>query len=47
VAHEPSSASCSLLSCGLIETAELMDEDAFLEAMEASDCIVVIWVVVI
>ena len=40
VAHEPSLADRGLFSEGLVETVELVDEEAFLEAMEGSDCLI-------
>lgn len=40
IAHEPSVVERGLFSEGLVETVELVDEEAFLEAMEGSDCLI-------
>jgi tRNA 2-thiouridine synthesizing protein C len=38
--HEPSLVERGLFGETLIETAELLDEEDFLEAMESSDCVI-------
>ena len=40
IAHEPSVVERGLFSEGLNETVELVDDEAFLEAMEGSDCLI-------
>jgi tRNA 2-thiouridine synthesizing protein C len=42
LAHEPSLAKRGLMNRGLIERVELMDEDAFIEQIQAADCIIVL-----
>lgn len=42
LAHEPSVVDRGLFSEGLVETAELVDEEAFLVAMESSDCLILL-----
>ena len=42
IAHEPSIAKRDLLNQGLIELVELVDEDVFLERIEAADCLIVL-----
>lgn len=42
IAHEPSVLDRGLFFEGLIETAELADEEAFLEAMEESDRLILL-----
>jgi tRNA 2-thiouridine synthesizing protein C len=42
IAHEPSIARRNLLNQGLIELVELVDEDVFLEQMEAADCAIIL-----
>lgn len=42
IAHEPSIAERDLLNQGLIELVELVDEDVFLEQIEAADCLLVL-----
>ena len=42
IAHEPSLVNRGLFSEGLVETVELVDEEAFLGAMERSDCLILI-----
>lgn len=42
LAHEPSVAGRGLFGEGLVETVELADEEAFLEAMEGSDCLILL-----
>jgi tRNA 2-thiouridine synthesizing protein C len=42
VAHEPSVLERGLFGEGLVETAELADEEAFLEAVEESDCFILL-----
>jgi tRNA 2-thiouridine synthesizing protein C len=42
LAHEPSLAKRGLLEEELIETVELVDEESFLEAMEISDCVILL-----
>ncbi|UEC43803.1 MAG: DrsE domain-containing protein [Methanothrix sp.] len=42
VAHEPSVLERGLFGEGLVETAELADEEAFLEAVEESDCLILL-----
>ena len=38
LAHEPSLANRGLMSCSLLERVELVDEDAFMEQIMATDC---------
>lgn len=40
IAHEPSVVERGLFSEGLVETVELADDEAFLEAMKGSDCLI-------
>jgi tRNA 2-thiouridine synthesizing protein C len=42
LAHEPSIAERNLLNQGLIELVELVDEDVFLEQIEAADCEIIL-----
>lgn len=42
VAHEPSLLERGLFFEGLIETVELADEEAFLEAMEGASCLILL-----
>jgi len=42
IAHEPSIAERNLLNQGLIELVELVDEDVFLEQIEAADCEIIL-----
>jgi len=42
IAHEPSIAERNLLNQGLIELVELVDEDEFLEQLEAADCEIIL-----
>lgn len=42
IAHEPSVLERGLFFEGLIETVELADEEAFLEAVEESDCLILL-----
>lgn len=42
LAHEPSLAKRGLMNLGLIEGVELMDDDAFMEQIQAADCIIVL-----
>jgi tRNA 2-thiouridine synthesizing protein C len=42
IAHEPSIAGRNLLNQGLIELVELVDEDVFLEQLEAADCVIIL-----
>lgn len=42
LAHEPSLAKRGLMNRSLIERVELMDEDAFIEQIQAADCIIVL-----
>ena len=42
LAHEPSLVKRGLMNLGLIERVELMDEDAFIEQIQAADCIIVL-----
>jgi len=42
IAHEPSIAERDLLNRGLIELVELVDEDVFLEQIEAADCVMIL-----
>ena len=42
IAHEPSIAERNLLNQGLIELVELVDEDVFLEQLEAADCEIIL-----
>ena len=42
IAHEPSVLERGLFFEGLIETVELTDEEAFLKAVEESDCLILL-----
>lgn len=42
LAHEPSLAKRGLMNRSLIERVELMDEDVFIEQIQAADCIIVL-----
>ena len=42
IAHEPSIAERDLLNRGLIELVELVDEDVFIELIEAADCVMIL-----
>ena len=42
IAHEPSIAERDLLNRGLIELVELVDEDVFIEQIEAADCVMIL-----
>ena len=42
IAHEPSIAERDLLNRGLIELVELVDDNVFLEQVEAADCIMIL-----
>ena len=42
IAHEPSIAGRNLMNQGLIELVELVDEDVFLEQLEAADCMIIL-----
>jgi tRNA 2-thiouridine synthesizing protein C len=42
LAHEPSLAKRGLMNRALIERVELMDEDVFIEQIQAADCIIVL-----
>ncbi len=42
IAHEPSLLNRGIFFEGLVETVELVDEEVFLEAMEGSDCLILI-----
>lgn len=42
IAHEPSIVERNLLNQGLIELVELVDEDVFLEQIEAADCLMIL-----
>jgi tRNA 2-thiouridine synthesizing protein C len=42
IAHEPSVLERGLFFEGLIETVELADEEAFLKAVEESDCLILL-----
>jgi len=42
IAHEPSLLNRGIFFEGLVETVELVDEESFLEAMEGSDCLILI-----
>ena len=42
IAHEPSIEKRNLLNQGLIELVELVDDDVFLEQIEAADCVTIL-----
>ena len=42
IAHEPSIAERDLLNRGLIELVELVDDNVFLEQLEAADCMIIL-----
>ena len=42
IAYEPSLAERGLLSQSLVESVELMDEDAFMEQIRAAECIIML-----